>query len=58
MKSMLPVHECLHEDFYILKNKVTKYGLGFVQITTCPKNCMLFYGQTIKLEYCFVCGHP
>ncbi|XP_039143097.1 uncharacterized protein LOC120280350 [Dioscorea cayenensis subsp. rotundata] len=58
VKSMLPADECLLEDFYKMKKRLTKLGLGYVQIHVCPKNCILFYRETIELEICSICGHP
>ncbi|EOY13556.1 Uncharacterized protein TCM_032154 [Theobroma cacao] len=58
IKNMLPSDENLPINFYRMKKKVAKLGLGYIKIDACKNNCMFFYEQFATFEHCQVCGHP
>ncbi|XP_017974538.1 PREDICTED: uncharacterized protein LOC108661599 [Theobroma cacao] len=58
IKNMLPSDENLPIDFYKMKKKVAKLGLGYIKIDACKNNCMLFYERFATFQHCQVCGHP
>ncbi|WRX10853.1 protein of unknown function DUF4216 - like 2 [Theobroma cacao] len=52
IKNMLPSDENLLIDFYRMKKKVAKLGLGYIKIDACKNNCMLFYERFATFEHC------
>jgi len=49
-------HAKLPNSFYEAKNVISKLGLNYVKIPSCPKDCMLYWGEDNEgLEECKRC---
>ena len=50
-----PPEADLPKTYYQVKRIICALGLDYVKIHACPKDCMLFRGNTAKKDFCDVC---
>ena len=56
-KNILPEGNELEENLYVVKSMMKPLGLGYQNIDTCLKFCMLYYGEDVNLIEYKTCGH-
>lgn len=55
-KSILPDGETLPESFYHAKKLVRDLGLTYTKIDAYPKDCIIYWKDTVSLDQCPTCG--
>jgi len=43
-------------SYYETKKMINNLGLGYVKIDACPNDCILYWGELLEKDSCYVCG--